>query len=92
MTKRISGYAHGAEGITQNSLTGNYCRGEFEATACIDKLAEYEDSEELGRLIILPCAAGDTVYEVQKTRKRIQPYEIISINRQNRVQILFLGT
>lgn len=28
----------------------------------IDKLAEYEDLEESGRLVKLPCAVGDTVY------------------------------
>ena len=27
-----------------------------------DKLAEYEDLEEQGKLLKLPCAAGDTVY------------------------------
>lgn len=45
----------------------------------IRKLAEYEDLEEQGKLLRLSCAVGDTVYEVQKPRKRIQPYEIISI-------------
>lgn len=28
----------------------------------IDKLAAYEDAEEQGRLVILPCKIGDTVY------------------------------
>lgn len=28
----------------------------------LDKLAEYEDLEEQGKLIKLPCAVGDTVY------------------------------
>lgn len=28
----------------------------------IDRLARYEDLEEQGRLVILPCKAGDTVY------------------------------
>lgn len=45
----------------------------------IDKLAEYEDLEEQGLLIRLPCKVGDTVYEVQQLRKRIQPYKIVSI-------------
>lgn len=31
---------------------------------CIEKLGHYEDLEEHGRLIKLPCAVGDTVYEV----------------------------
>ena len=29
----------------------------------IDKLAEYENLEEEGRLVILPCKIGDTVYQ-----------------------------
>ena len=28
------------------------------------KLAHYEDLEEQGRLIELPCAVGDTIYEI----------------------------
>ena len=28
----------------------------------VDKLAVYEDAEEQGRLVILPCKVGDTVY------------------------------
>lgn len=30
----------------------------------IDRLAYYEDLEEQGRLIVLPCKVGDTVYKV----------------------------
>ena len=48
-------YPHGAEGVSENKLTGRYCRGVFEATACIEKLAEYETAEEEGRLVALPC-------------------------------------
>ena len=32
----------------------------------IDRLAEYEDLEEQGRLFILPCKVGDTVYLVDR--------------------------
>lgn len=31
-------------------------------TAALNKLAAYEDAEEQGRLVRLPCAVGDTVY------------------------------
>lgn len=31
-------------------------------TNALNKLAEYEDLEEQGRLLKLPCAVGDTVY------------------------------
>ena len=43
LTTYIYGYAHGAEGIREDGLTGNYCRGEFEATAIVDRLAAIED-------------------------------------------------
>ena len=29
----------------------------------VDKLADYEDLEEQGRLVILPCKVGDTVWD-----------------------------
>lgn len=48
-----------------------------------EKLDKYEDLEEKGRLIKLPCAVGDTVYEVQDFRKRIQPYVIIAVHISN---------
>lgn len=34
----------------------------------LEKLAEYEDLEEQGRLIKLPCKVGDTVYHVVQGR------------------------
>ncbi len=54
LTEYISGYAHGAEGVSDDKLTGAYCRGAFEATACVERLAYYEDLEEQGRMLIVP--------------------------------------
>lgn len=34
--------------------------------ACMNKLAEYEDAEEQGLLLRLPCKIGTTIYYVQK--------------------------
>lgn len=31
-------------------------------SAAMEKLQKYEDAEEQGRLVILPCKVGDTVY------------------------------
>ena len=31
----------------------------------LEKLAEYETAEEEGRLVVLPCKVGDTVYEIR---------------------------
>ena len=49
-------YPHGAEGVSKDKLTGKYCRGVFEATACVEKLAEYETAEDEGRLVVLPAS------------------------------------
>ena len=43
------------------------------------KLAEYEDAEEQGLLIRLPCKVGDTVYEANAVRKIVSTYKVTSI-------------
>jgi len=53
----------------------NYCKRGCHAVGgcnngCIvpklyDKLAKYEDAEEQGRLIVLPCKVGDTIYYIK---------------------------
>ena len=45
----------------------------------MEKLYNYEELEDQGFLIKLPCTIGQTVYEVQNLRKRIQSLEITSI-------------
>ncbi len=37
-----------------------------------DRLKELAEADAERRLVVLPCKVGDTVYEVQKLRKRIQ--------------------
>ena len=37
---------------------------------CCNKLAEYEDLEEQGRLLRLPCKVGDTVYVIHYIDRR----------------------
>ena len=59
-----------------------YLEGEI-GYAEADKLAHYEDLEEQGRLIELPCKIGDTVYEVQEIRKRIQEYTVVSVHHSH---------
>lgn len=43
VTKYICDRAHGAEGVSEERLTGAYCRGQFEATAIVERLATIED-------------------------------------------------
>lgn len=49
----------------------------------ITKLAEYEDLEEQGLLIRLPCKIGDTVYEPRPDRGFISEYIITSAEIYN---------
>ena len=35
----------------------------------MEKLTDYEDAEEQGRLIKLPCKVGDTVYLIKNSEK-----------------------
>lgn len=41
-----------------------------------EKLADYEDLEEQGRLVILPCKVGDTIYAVGEI---VKEYKVISV-------------
>ena len=48
------------------AISGEECfddQNEDYSGPAIDKLAEYENLEEAGRLVILPCKIGDTVYQ-----------------------------
>lgn len=47
---------------------------------CFERLAQYEDAEEQGRCVVLPCKVGDTVYYPYAGRvipKRITQYREI---------------
>lgn len=43
------------------------------AQALADKLAHYEELEEQGRLVKLPCKVGDTVYVIEDECKANEP-------------------
>lgn len=45
-----------------------------------EKLADYEDLEEQGRLLKLPCKVGDTVYGINTDRNIVSSLKIISMN------------
>lgn len=76
---------HKAEGIylikTGYRNCENYCETRDSCDDCaiqeaLDKLAHYEDLEEECRLIELPCAVGDTVWQI--TRNFISEFKIKS--------------
>lgn len=50
-----------------------------EIDAVYRKLKDYEDLEEQGRLIKLPCKVGDTVYGINTDRNIVSALKIISV-------------
>ena len=54
------------------------------------KLAEYEDVEEQGRLIKLPCKVGDTIYGLHKAMVCELDTETIGISKMPSGEILYL--
>lgn len=78
LTRYICDRAHGAQGVSESKLTGAYCRGQFEATAIVERLAAIEDilgdtydldhlrelvkADKDGRCAALPCKIGDEVF------------------------------
>ena len=93
LTRYFSDWAHGAEGVSDKGLTGAYCRGKFEATAIVDRLAAIEDilgdtydldhlrelveADREGRCVVLPCKIEDDVY-INLLGKTL-PFSVISI-------------
>lgn len=58
---RLTGYT-GRRYEAYDPIEMKYDFSETNLQKLIDKLAHYEDLEESGRLVELPCKAGDTVY------------------------------
>ena len=70
----------GSERMTEDGLTiPSY--SDYPTRRIIERLAEYEDLEEQGLLLRLPCKIGDVVYAV--TRDFISEYTICSIEAYN---------
>lgn len=55
------------ERLTKRSKTNPDCIKVKSLSAAYQKLADYEDAEEQGLLIRLPCKIGNTVYRVTKS-------------------------
>lgn len=71
------------DGIKLYDISSELCllkttQGEKIATI-LKKLADYEDLEEQGRLIKLPCKVGDTVYGINTDRNIVSALKIISV-------------
>lgn len=75
MAERLTVRSERGTAILKETDMKDRCEYCYEAT---QKLAHYEDLEEQGRLIELPCKIGDTVYVVEDWgyRKEIKEREI----------------
>ena len=53
--------------------------GDFGSANVLSRLAEYEDAEEQGLLLRLPCKVGNVIYEIHPLTNKITPRKIKSI-------------
>ena len=60
-----------AERLTEYDSHGDVYVKHHDYISAAEKLAHYEDLEEQGRLITLPCKIGDTVYGIRRYQDRI---------------------
>lgn len=67
-----------AERLTEYDSHGDVYVKHHDYISAAEKLARYEDLEEQGRLIELPCKIGDTVYVVEDWgyRKELKEREV----------------
>lgn len=66
MTERFTGKVSGRN-MVSNGIYGMIGKcGRYFVGEAIDKLAEYETAEDEGRLVILPCKPGITLYVLRK--------------------------
>ena len=68
MAERLTVRSERGTAILKETYIKDRCEYCYEAT---QKLAHYEDLEEQGRLIELPCKIGDTVYGIRRYQDRI---------------------
>ena len=55
-------------------------------TSVCEKLGKYEDLEEQGRLVKLPCKVGDTVYKVNKASRKVTQHKVREVEDE---QVVF---
>lgn len=80
LTKRIDENHLCIEVCEKACIEGNtFCPKCKPFTAVLKKLMEYEDLEEQGLLLKLPCKAGDVVYYPSEYWKRVFEYAVIGI-------------
>ena len=78
--ERLTEYmGNGKDYESINPIDTPYEYGKANLQALINKLAAYEDAEEQGLLLRLPCKVGDIVYKVNKASKKISKHRVLKI-------------
>lgn len=91
LTKRYIDKYDGRESIglkTDNSYPEIYFKRDMEYQA-LEKLATYEDLEEQGLLVRLPCKVGDTLYCIDNGIVELLIVNSFRIYNFNRIEIDF---
>lgn len=61
-----------------NAVAFNYIKTAGEFKEVVDRLAEYEDLEEQGLIVSLPCKVGDNVYIPYPSFNEIEEWQVVS--------------
>lgn len=77
--KRADNGRYYLSGLVEVSNTYPKGYGWIQVGHAVEKLAEYEDLEEQGKLLKLPCKAGQKVFLLRKDIKSVIDGEITSI-------------
>lgn len=75
-------------GVSSADIQLNLNFAEFNrVTNALNKLADYEDAEETGTLVRLPCKVGDTVYYINK-----RPHIALYLNTIYKAEVVRIVT
>lgn len=101
LTKYICERAHGSEGVSSEKLAGAYCRGKFEATAIVERLAVIEDilgdeydlnrlrdlvqADRDGRCVVLQVKPGEKVRPKQNPYRKPEIVDCVTIYTGGRI-------
>ena len=66
-----------------NAVAFNYIKTAGEFKEIVDRLAEYEDLEEQGLIVRLPCKVGDKFYLIEKYPPDIIEKEVCGFTIEN---------
>lgn len=82
-------YAEKCKELAESEKKEFLWAGNGEDMGKTEKLKEYHDLEEQGKLLKLPCAVGDTVYRINKGKKEpIIPMLVIGIAIRNENELV----